>query len=215
MKIGYARVSTADQNLGLQLDALQKIECEQIFQEIQSAVKERPELEKMLGILRKGDIVVVWKLDRLGRSLRHLVDLMDIFKEKGVEFVSLNDNIDTTTSQGRLIFNLFASFAEFERELIRDRTIAGLKRARENGRIGGKKKGLSAEAKDKAFAALSLTEGNNKLPRDNRLSIDDIAKTMNLSRATYYRYMDWAKKNRKTPIVKDKKITNKSLIKGV
>ena len=115
MKIGYARVSTRDQNLDLQLEALQKFECEKLFQEKQSAVKERPELDRMLSILRNGDIVVVWKLDRLGRSLRHLVDLMSLFKEKGVEFISLNDNIDTTTIQGRLIFNLFASFAEFER----------------------------------------------------------------------------------------------------
>src|ERR1035437_4291470 len=165
MKIGYARVSTRDQNLDLQLKALQKFECEKLFQEKQSAVKERPELDRMLSILRNGDIVVVWKLDRLGRSLRHLVDLMSLFKEKGVEFISLNDNIDTTTIQGRLIFNLFASFAEFERELIRDRTMAGLKRARENGRIGGKKKGLTEDAKKKAKAALSLTEENNKKSR--------------------------------------------------
>jgi|ERR1035437_6822950 DNA invertase Pin-like site-specific DNA recombinase len=194
MKIGYARVSTKDQNLDLQLEALQKFECEKLFKEKQSAVKERPELEKMLNILRKGDIVVVWKLDRLGRSLRHLVDLMSLFKDKEVDLISLNDNIDTTTPQGRLIFNLFASFAEFERELIRERTMAGLKRARENGRIGGKKKGLTEEAKKKALAALSLTEKNNKRPREDKLSVDDIAKTLGLSRATFYRYLDWAKK---------------------
>jgi DNA invertase Pin-like site-specific DNA recombinase len=195
MKIGYARVSTRDQNLELQLEALQKFECEKVFQEKQSAVKERPELDRMLTNLRNGDTVVVWKLDRLGRSLRHLVDLMALFKEKGVEFISLNDNIDTTTIQGRLIFNLFASFAEFERELIRERTLAGLKRARENGRIGGKKKGLTEEAKKKAKAALSLTTGNNKRPREEKLSVDDIAKTLGLSRATFYRYLDWAKKD--------------------
>jgi DNA invertase Pin-like site-specific DNA recombinase len=121
---------TRDQNLELQTEALQKFGCEKLFQEKQSAVKDHPELDKMLSILRKGDIVVVWKLDRLGRSLRHLVDLMALLKEKEVEFISLNDNIDTTTIQGRLIFNLFASFAEFERELIRERTMAGLKRAK-------------------------------------------------------------------------------------
>ena len=195
MKIGYARVSTRDQNLELQLEALQKFDCEKIFQEKQSAVKERPELDRMLTILRNGDTVVVWKLDRLGRSLRHLVDLMALFKEKGVEFISLNDNIDTTTIQGRLIFNLFASFAEFERELIRERTLAGLKRARENGRIGGKKKGLTDDAKKKAKAALSLTKGNNKRPREEKLSVDDIAKTLGHSRAIFYRYLDWAKKD--------------------
>jgi DNA invertase Pin-like site-specific DNA recombinase len=206
MKIGYARVSTRDQNLELQLEALQKFECEKIFQEKQSAVKERPELDRMLTILRNGDIVVVWKLDRLGRSLRHLVDLMAIFKEKGVEFISLNDNIDTTTIQGRLIFNLFASFAEFERELIRERTLAGLKRARENGRIGGKKKGLTEDAKKKAKAALSLTQENNKKPREDKLSVDDIAKTLGLSRATFYRYLDWAKKDAESLNKEKKKV---------
>jgi DNA invertase Pin-like site-specific DNA recombinase len=199
MKIGYARVSTRDQNLELQTEALQKFGCEQIFQEKVSAIKDRPELDRLLSILRPNDVVVVWKLDRLGRSLRHLVDLVEIFKTRGVEFISLNDNIDTTTPQGRLIFNLFASFAEFERELIRERTLAGLKRARENGRIGGKKKGLSPEAKKKAYAALHLTEQNNLKPVENRISINDIAKVLEVSRATYYRYIDFAKKGVVSP----------------
>ncbi len=124
MKIGYARVSTQDQNLELQIEALKKFGCEEIFKEKKSAVKERPELEKMLMHLRAGDVVVVWKLDRLGRSLEHLIDLVTGFREKNVEFVSLNDSIDTTTIQGRLTFNIFASFAEFEREIIRERTLA-------------------------------------------------------------------------------------------
>ena len=194
MKIGYARVSTRDQNLELQIDALKKAKCEKLFQEKQSAVKERPELDKMLSIIRKGDVVVVWKLDRLGRSLRHLVDLMDMFKTKEVEFISLNDNIDTTTIQGRLIFNLFASFAEFERELIRERTMAGLKRARENGRVGGRAKGLTNEAKKKAYAAYQLTEENKKRKSEARYSIMDIVKMLKISRATYYRYLEFAKK---------------------
>ncbi len=193
MKIGYARVSTRDQNLELQTEALQKFGCEQLFQEKQSAVKDRPELDKMLSILRTGDVVVVWKLDRLGRSLRHLVDLMELFKTKGIEFISLNDNIDTTTIQGRLIFNLFASFAEFERELIRERTMAGLKRARENGRIGGRTRGLSNEAKKIAYAALHLTEENRKRPNEQKYSISDIIKILKISRATYYRYLEFAK----------------------
>lgn len=193
MKIGYARVSTRDQNLELQIEALQKFECEKFFQEKQSAVKDRPELDKMLTMLRAGDVVVVWKLDRLGRSLRHLVDLMQLFKTKGVEFISLNDNIDTTTVQGRLIFNLFASFAEFERELIRERTMAGLKRARENGRIGGRAKGLTDNAKKTAYAALHLTEQNNNKPPQDRISVEDLAKILNISRATYYRYLEFAK----------------------
>ena len=207
MIIGYARVSTRDQNLELQIEALEKFQCEKIFQEKKSAIKDRPELEKMLNMVRTGDVVVVWKLDRLGRSLRHLIDLMTAFKTKGVEFISLNDSIDTTTIQGRLIFNLFASFAEFERELIRERTMAGLKRARENGRIGGKKKGLTEEGKNKAFAALSLTARNNKLPREERLSVDDIAKTLTLSRATFYRYLDWAKQQSEQSVKKNKKIS--------
>lgn len=193
MKIGYARVSTRDQNLELQIDALQKYGCEKLFQEKQSAVKDRPELDKMLSILRTGDVVVVWKLDRLGRSLRHLVDLMALFKQKEVEFISLNDNIDTTTIQGRLIFNLFASFAEFERELIRERTMAGLKRAKENGKIPGRKKGLPDAAKKTAYAAYHLTEENKKKTNDQKLSIDDIIKILKISRATYYRYLDFAK----------------------
>jgi DNA invertase Pin-like site-specific DNA recombinase len=195
MKIGYARVSTRDQNLELQIEALQKYGCEQLFQEKQSAVKDRPELDKMLNILRTGDIVIVWKLDRLGRSLRHLVDLMALFKAKGVEFISLNDNIDTTTIQGRLIFNLFASFAEFERELIRERTMAGLKRAKENGRIGGRKKGLTSDAKKTAYAAFHLTEENKKKPGESRYSISDIIQLLKISRATYYRYLQFVKEN--------------------
>lgn len=199
MKIGYARVSTKDQNLELQLDALQKFECEKIFQEKQSAVKERPELDKMLNILRKGDIVVVWKLDRLGRSLKHLIDLMTEFKNKEVEFISLNDNIDTTTIQGRLIFNLFASFAEFERELIRERTMAGLKAARENGRVGGKKSGLTPDAQKKALAVYHFTIENRKKPKEQRMSVPELAKTVNISRATYYRYLEWAKNYKVEP----------------
>ena len=185
MKIGYARVSTQDQNLDLQIEALKKEECEEIFSEKLSAVKERPELEKMISILRKGDVVVVWKLDRLGRSLKHLIDLVAMFRDKGVEFISLNDNIDTTTIHGRLIFNIFASFAEFERELISERTKAGLAAARAKGRIGGRKKGLSKLAKGKALIAFHLSEGD--------MLVSDILKQLNISKSTYYRYLEFAK----------------------
>lgn len=210
MKIGYARVSTRDQNLELQLDALNKYECEKIFQEKQSAVKERPELDKMLNMLRKGDKVVVWKLDRLGRSLKHLIDLMNEFNSKGVEFISLSDNIDTTTIQGRLIFNLFASFAEFERELIRERTRAGLKSARENGRIGGKKPGLTPEAKRKALAVYHFTVENRKKPKEQRMSINELAKAVGISRASYYRYIEWAKNHINEPAAKRQQRNYKS-----
>ncbi len=187
MKIGYARVSTRDQNLEMQTEALEKAGCQKIFKETKSAVKERPELESMLAHLREGDVVVVWKLDRLGRSLKHLIDLVSGFREKGIEFISLNDSIDTTTAQGRLTFNIFASFAEFEREIIRERTLAGLQAARERGRIGGRKKGLSPDAKKTAFACYQLWE-------DHSRSISDILKIVNVSKATFYRYIDWVKK---------------------
>ena len=113
MKIGYARVSTKDQNLDLQLNALKTAGCEKFYCEKMSAVKDRPELEMMISKLRAGDTIIVWKLDRLGRSLKHLVELVVLFKKEGVDFISLSDNINTTTPQGRLIFNMFASFAEF------------------------------------------------------------------------------------------------------
>lgn len=185
MNIGYARVSTRDQNLELQIDALKKENCEQIFSEKQSAVKERPELEKMISMLRKGDVVIIWKLDRLGRSLKHLIDLVAMFREKGVEFVSINDNIDTTTIHGRLIFNIFASFAEFERELIRERTRAGLAAAREKGRIGGRKPGLSKSAINKAHAALHFSKQD--------MPVREILEQLDISKSTYYRYLEYAK----------------------
>ena len=195
MKIGYARVSTKDQKLEMQTEALQKAGCEKIFKETKSALKERPELQSMLKHLREGDIVVVWKLDRLGRSLKHLIDLVSGFREKGIEFISLNDSIDTTTAQGRLTFNIFASFAEFERELIRERTLAGLQAARERGRIGGRKKGLSPEAKKTAFACYQLWE-------DKSRSVSDILKIVNVSKATFYRYIAWVKEEQEKEKIK-------------
>jgi len=186
MKIGYARVSTKDQKLELQLEALEKARCEKIFKEKVSAVKERPELDKMMQHLREGDIIVVYKLDRLGRSLRHLIDLVTTFRRKGVEFVSLNDSIDTTTPQGRLTFNIFASFAEFERELISERTMAGLKAARAKGRLGGRKPGLTKRAKANAFAAYELSTNPD-------YSVSEILDVIGISKATYYRYVAWVK----------------------
>ncbi|ESQ09869.1 MAG: resolvase [Thiohalocapsa sp. PB-PSB1] len=127
MQIGYARVSTREQSFDLQVDALHKAGCEKVLQEVVSGAKaERPVLDALLADLRPGDVLVIWKLDRLGRSLRHLVELAGTLMERGVGLRSLNDPIDTTTPQGRLAFNLFASLAEFERDLIRERTQAGL-----------------------------------------------------------------------------------------
>ena len=146
MKIGYARVSTFDQNLNLQLDALRNSGCEQIFEEKISAVaKERPQLTILFSKLRKGDSVVVWKLDRLGRSLKDLIDLITKMKNLGVTFVSIQDGIDTSTATGRFTFNIFASLAEFEREIISERTKAGLAAARARGRKGGRPPGFSKE----------------------------------------------------------------------
>jgi len=182
MIYGYARVSTEDQKLNLQLDALKNAKCDKIYKEKISAAKERPELERMIGLLEKGDSVVVWKLDRLGRSLRHLIDLIKSFEEKKVKFISLQDNINTQTAQGRFIFNLFASLAEFERDIIRERTHAGLSAARARGRKGGRPKGLSLEAQLKAQYA-------KKLYDDRYLSIEDICKKVGVSRRTLYNYI--------------------------
>jgi len=183
MKFGYARVSTRDQNLNLQIDALKKEGCEQIFHEIASGAKsDRPQLKKLLDRMRKDDVMVIWQLDRLGRSLKHLVTLISELLERKIGLKSLNDPIDTTHSQGRLVFNIFASLAEFERDLISG-TQAGLKAARARGRLGGRPKGLSGKAKSKAVVAAALY-------RDKQTkSIDQILKHVNISRATLYSYL--------------------------
>ena len=142
-KIGYACVSAKDQNLSLQIDALQKAGCEKIFQEKKSRAKRnRPELEKLLEQIRPNDVVVIWKLDRLARSTKDLINLVNEIQDKGAGLISLNDNIDTSSPQGKLIFHVFASLAEFERDVISERTKTGLTAARARGRVGGRKKGL-------------------------------------------------------------------------
>lgn len=188
MKFGYARVSTRDQSLNLQLDALKKSDCDEVFKEKVSSGKDRPELEKLLGLLRSGDTLVVWKLDRLGRSLKELLGLVNDFQEKNIGFISLNDSIDTTTAQGRLIFNIFASLAEFERDIIRERTMAGLMAARARGRMGGKKKGLTPDAIQKAETAKTLYQ--------QKMKVDDIAKVIGVGRTTVYRYLEYTGQDR-------------------
>lgn len=183
MKFGYARVSTKEQDLSLQLDALEKIGCEKTYQEkITGAMKERPELQKLLAQLRKGDIIVVWKLDRLGRSLKDLVNIVNEIQEKGAGLQSLNDHIDTTTPHGKLTFHLFAALAEFERDIIRERTVAGLAAARARGRKGGRPAGLSREAKQKAIVAESYY-------KQGEFSISEICEQLNISRNTLYKYL--------------------------
>jgi DNA invertase Pin-like site-specific DNA recombinase len=139
MLVGYARVSTTDQNLDLQHDALQQARCEKIFEDTRSDAKaERPGLQHALAYLREGDTPVVWKLDRLGRSLRDLITIVADLETRGIGFKSLQESIDTTTPGERLIFHVFAALAEFERDIIREHTHAGLTAARARGRKGGK-----------------------------------------------------------------------------
>ena len=151
MKIGYARVSTQDQNLDLQKDALDKAGCTKIFvDEISGTVAQRAGLDKAKEVLRKGDVLIVWRLDRLGRSIRDLIDWVNHLEEEGIGFKSLQESIDTTTSSGKLVFHIFAALAEFERNLIRERTNAGLAAARARGRVGGRKKSLKAKERKRA-----------------------------------------------------------------
>lgn len=155
MIIGYARVSTQDQNPQLQLDALDGARCEQVFHETATGtLRERPELTACLRTLRRGDTLVVWKLDRLARSLKDLVEIVHDLNERGVGFRSLTESIDTTSSGGRLVFHIFGALAEFEHSLIRERTIAGLAAARARGRKGGRKPALSSADVRKAAAML-------------------------------------------------------------
>ncbi|GAB3753090.1 recombinase family protein [Spirosoma pomorum] len=183
MKFGYARVSTHEQILDLQIDALKAAGCERIYQEKASGSKaERPELVRMLDQLRTGDTVVIWKLDRLGRSLAHLIKLVSDLEEQGVGLLSLNDPIDTTTPQGRLVFRIFASLAEFERDVIRERTMAGVASARRRGRLLGRPKGLTKQAEQKARLAESLY-------KDQNFSVEQIAHELHISKTTLYKYL--------------------------
>ena len=183
MKIGYARVSTRDQSLSMQVEALKEAGCAKIYEEIASGAKTvRPVLDEIMRNFREGDTIVIWKLDRLGRNLAHLIHLTTVLLEKKVGLISLNDPIDTTTSQGRLIFGIFASLAEFERELIRERTQAGLKSARARGRNGGRPKGMSQDALEKATIAEALYT-NGTIP------VKKIAEQLDISKTTLYLYL--------------------------
>ena len=184
MKIGYARVSTRDQNLDLQIDALKKAGCTDTYiyrEQITGSTMDRPELKKMLERLRAGDVVVVWKLDRLGRSLADLVHLINEIQGKEAGLQVLQDSIDTTTPHGKLFFHIFAAVAEFERAIIRERTKAGLESARARGRKGGRPPGLSKDAQIKAAAAVSLYQ--QKRP------VNDICQTLSISKKSFYKYI--------------------------
>ena len=188
MKIGYARVSTQDQNLDLQKDALEKAGCKKIFvDEISGTVAHREGLDKANEVLRKGDVLIVWRLDRLGRSIRDLIDWVNHLEEEGIGFKSLQESIDTTTSSGKLVFHIFAALAEFERNLIRERTNAGLAAARARGRLGGRKKSLKAKERKRA---VEMYQRKNQ-------TVKQICEMMNITKPTLYAYIREEQANQK------------------
>jgi DNA invertase Pin-like site-specific DNA recombinase len=180
MRVGYARVSIHEQTLDLQRDALTKAGCERLFNDtVTSAQVERQGLADALTFMRAGDILVVWKLDRMGRSLRYLIDTVSQLQEQGKEFQSLTERIDTTTPGGKLIFHIFGALAEFERDLIRERTPAGLAAARARGKVGGRRRSFTAKQVDIL----------QSLYQNKRNSISDILKALHISKTTLYRYL--------------------------
>lgn len=180
MLLGYARVSTDDQNLDLQRDALETAGCERVFEDMASGAKaDRIGLAALMTVLRAGDTVVIWRLDRLGRSLKNLIELVERLEAAKVGLRSLQENIDTTSSGGRLVFHLFGALAEFERNLVRERTLAGLAAARARGRMGGRPKRL-----DPAKLALAL-----RLHHEDKHTIKEICQMMGISKSTLYNYL--------------------------
>ena len=180
MLIGYARVSTDDQDLSLQRDALSQAGCDQFFEDQLSGAKAaRPGLQEALKYTRSGDTLVVWRLDRLSRSLKDLIDMVTRLESHGVGLKSLHETIDTTSSSGKLIFHVFGALAEFERKLIRERTQAHLKAARVLGRKGGRPKSLS---KEKQFLAVKLYD-------EKKHTVNQICEMMGISKPTIYKYI--------------------------
>jgi DNA invertase Pin-like site-specific DNA recombinase len=178
MQIGYARISQADQSLDLQCDALAKAGCEKIFTDTLSGAREkRPGLSQALEFARSGDVLVVWRLDRLGRSLPHLIETIRLFDQRAIGFKSLAEAIDTTSVGGRLAYHLFGALAEFERALIRERTRAGLEAARQRGRVGGRPRSMTTDKVDAAKKLLS-----------DGTPAKDVARILAVSLPTLYRY---------------------------
>jgi DNA invertase Pin-like site-specific DNA recombinase len=185
MKIGYVRVSKQEQHEALQIDVLKEAGCEKWFVDKMTGSKaERKGLNEALAYLRPGDTLVVWKLDRAGRSLPHLIELLKDLQGRGIEFVSLTEQIDTTTPGGKLIFHLMGALAEFERDLIRERTNAGLAAARARGRVGGRPRKLKTNGKV-ALARQMFADQSHSLP--------EMCAALGISRATFYRYVEEAK----------------------
>jgi len=194
MKIGYARVSTTDQYLRMQEDALKSAGCEEIYTDIASGAKsQRPGLDKALNYLREGDTLVVWKLDRLGRFIQHLIQTITALQEKKIYFKCLQESIDTTTSGGKLIFHIFSALAEFERDLIRERTEAGLKAARARGRMGGRPPLLDNRQINRMI----------EMYDEQKNTVAEICKIYDISRPSFYNYL---KQQRKKTIVEESKI---------
>jgi len=179
MRVGYARVSTQDQNLELQTDALTAAGCERIFTEKASgAQRDRPELGAALGFMRKGDVLVVWKLDRLARSLKQLIETVESLEQRGIGFLSLTEAIDASSAGGKLVFQIFGALAEFERGMIRERTMAGLTAAKARGRVGGRPPALKA---DDLVAAKALL-------RDSSITVEEVAARLKVAPSTLYRH---------------------------
>ena len=187
MKVGYARVSTHDQYLGMQEDALRSDGCKEIFTDIVSGSKtDRNGLEQAMEYLRQGDILVVWKLDRLGRSIQHLIQTIQILHDKKIGFKSLQEAINTTTSGGKLIFHIFSALAEFEKDLISERTAAGLKAARARGRLGGRPPLLNGRQVKRLV----------ELYDEGKSTVDEICKIFDISRPSFYNYLNKVNKNK-------------------
>ncbi len=184
MLVGYARVSTQDQSPHLQLDALSAAGCEKLFEEKASgAQRDRPQLSAAIDYMRNGDTLVVWKLDRLARSLKQLIETVEGLEARGIGFRSLTESIDTTNSGGRLIFHIFAALAEFERSIIRERTMAGLKSARERGRLGGRPPAMNERDVAAARALLS----------DQNITVKEVARRVGVSVSTLYQHIPAAR----------------------
>lgn len=180
MLLGYARVSTTDQNPQLQLDALSAAGCDRVYTDHASgSATARPQLDRLLDTVRVGDTIVVWRLDRLGRSMKHLLELTADLEQQQVGLRSLNEQLDTSSANGRLVFHVMAALAEFERGLLAERTRAGLNAARSQGRVGGRPKALTPQA-ERAVVDL----------REQGRSVTDIAATLRVSRATVYRALE-------------------------
>jgi DNA invertase Pin-like site-specific DNA recombinase len=190
MKIGYARVSTSDQHLRMQEDALKSAGCEEIYSDVISGVKsQRPGLDKALNYAREGDTIIVWKLDRLGRSIQYLIQTITSLVEKKIGFKSLQENIDTSTSGGKLIFHIFSALAEFERDLIQERTQAGLKAARARGKMGGRPPLLDRRQINRMI----------EMYDEQKNTVAEICKIYNISRPSFYNYLN----NRKQELAKN------------